>query len=123
MEKINLIDVLKLIKENPYYWAQDKLYITTSKKTIIINNCSKENYNLIIMKSEENINKQIPLKKTLSKPIINREYWQEWEINLLKKYKNDYNILKNMLPHRTKASIRTKYTRLFPKNNIKRLGG
>lgn len=119
MEKINLIDVLKLIKENPYHWAQDKLYITTSQKIIIINNCSKENYNLIITKSEENINKQISLKKTLRKPIINREYWQEWEINLLKKYKNDYDTLKNMLPHRTIASIKTKCTRLFSKNNKK----
>lgn len=114
MEKINLNDVVNLVKGNPHHWAQDKLYITTSKKTIIINNCSKEKYDLIIFKSNEGTK---DLEEETEKKIINfrgaKESWQDWETDLVKKYKGDYSILKNMLPHRTKASIKTKCTRLF----------
>ncbi len=120
MENINLNDVVNLMKGNAHHWAQDKLYITTSKKTIIINNCSKEKYKLIISKSNEGMEE--PKEEEETKKVINsrgfKESWQDWEINLVKKYKGDYRILKNMLPHRTKASIKTKCTRLFAGSNI-----
>lgn len=120
MKKINLIDVVNLIKGNPHHWAQNILYITTSENTVIINDCPKEKYDLIISKNNENTEE--PKEEEETKKIINfrgaKENWQDWETNLVKKYKGDYKILKNMLPHRTKASIKTKCTRLFVGSNI-----
>lgn len=120
MKKINLIDVVNLIKGNPHHWAQNILYITTSKNTVIVNDCPKEKYDLIILKSNEGMVHQEDDDRT--KKTINfrgaKEGWQDWETDLVKKYKGDYNILKNMLPHRTKGSIKTKCTRLFAGSNI-----
>lgn len=120
MKKINLNDVVNLIKGNPHHWAQNILYITTSKNTVIINDCPKEKYDLIILKSNEGA-KELEEDGT-EKKVINfrgfKESWQDWETDLVKKYKGDYSILKNMLPHRTKASIKTKCTRLFSGSNI-----
>lgn len=119
MKKINLNDVVNLIKGNPHHWAQNTLYITTSKNTVIINDCPKEKYDLIILKSNDDTKQ---LKEKTEKKVINvrgvKESWQDWETDLVKKYKGDYSILKNMLPHRTKASIKTKCTRLFAGSNI-----
>lgn len=115
MKKINLNDVVSLIEGNPYHWAQNTLYITTSENTIIIKDCPKEKYELIILNNNMNKKRLKEMHDENIKVRVFKETWQTWEINLIKKHKHNYKILKTVLSHRTINSIKSKSRRILSK--------
>ena len=114
MTKIDLIKVKDLIKKYPYYWSQNKLFITTNENIIIVNDLKREVYDSIVFEYNKSENEK--LEKKISNRKICRVPWEEWEVELLKKFKNNRILLQKFLSHRSWDSIKTKSGRLFNDN-------
>lgn len=116
MKKIFIQDVIDLMtKSDKFFWNNNIIFLETAKTITRITNVSEEKYIEITEKYTMISKEKIDLNVEIVRDVARRSPWTTEEINLLKKYQHDMNLLTSLLPHRTYNSIVNKIARLKEK--------